>query len=316
MKPVIFIFVSTCLFALSTACRNHSPGQESAVESNALVLKDSSFRYNLDQPNSKFKLSKKLKEISGLCAYKDKWLMAVQDEKGSMYQIDIKDGSTHQVIKFSGKGDYEGLAFFGTTFYALRADGTIFKISNWTNEKSIQVDKIKTPLTEKNDTEGLSYDPFTNRLLLACKASSRIEEDYHKSRAVYAVDINTLSFDSLPVCNITRKQFKQFVKTNYHKFPSYKPYKKEMKKAKKEIIIQPSAIAVHPISKHYYILSAMSNSLLVVNRQNEIMHVKRLSRKRFEQPEGLTFSTNGDLFIASEGLKKKAKIYKFDYQAR
>ena len=89
-----------------------------------------------------------------------------------------------------------------------------------------------------------------------------------------------------------------------------------MKKSKKEIIIQPSAIAVHPITKHYYILSAMSNSLVVVNRQNKIMHIKRLSRKRFEQPEGLTFSTNGDLFIASEGLKKKAKIYKFDYQSR
>ena len=86
-----------------------------------------------------------------------------------------------------------------------------------------------------------------------------------------------------------------------------------MKKAKKDIIIQPSAIAVHPITKNYYILSAISNSLVVMDRNNEIKHVKRLSKKKFEQPEGLTFTSNGDLFISSEGQKKKARIYKFKY---
>ena len=46
---------------------------------------------------------------------------------------------------------------------------------------------------------------------------------------------------------------------------------------------------------------------------HNIKHVKRLSQKKFEQPEGLTFTSNGDLFISSEGQKKKARIYKFNY---
>ncbi len=314
MKLSFCLFVTITLLCSISACSTEPAGKNTAALLSTTALKDSSFRYNLDQPNSKFKLSKKLTEISGLCAYEDRWLMAVQDEKGAMYQIDMKDGSTQEVIKFSGKGDFEGLANVDTTFYALRADGTLFRIDHWLDEALIKVDKIKTPLTVKNDTEGLCYDPFAHRLLIACKASSQIEAVNHKKRSVYAYNCATSSFDSLPVCSISRKNFKKFIKANYQKFPSYKPYKKEMKKAKKEIIIQPSAIAVHPISKHFYVLSAMSNSLIVLNRQNEIVHVKRLSKKKFEQPEGLTFSTNGDLFIASEGLKKKAKIYKFDYQ--
>ncbi len=305
--PLLF-FISLSI----SGCNNNVEGKDVALDTE-YILPDSSFRYNLDQPDNKFKLTKKLKEISGLACYDDKWLIAVQDEKGALYTIDIKSGEIEDIIKFSADGDYEGMACKDNVFYALRADGVLFRIKDWHKKKTIKTKVIETSLGKINDTEGLAYDPLSNDLIIACKGSSLIGEQKHKSRSVYSYDLDSSAFNSLPVCTITRKKFKKFIKDNLSKYPEYKPYKKEMKKAKKDIIIQPSAIAVHPITKNYYILSAISNSLVVMDRNNEIKHVKRLSKKKFEQPEGLTFTSNGDLFISSEGQKKKARIYKFKY---
>jgi uncharacterized protein YjiK len=294
---------------------NNDDGNAVVLVENNTILTDGEFRYNLDDSNTKFKLSKKLKEISGLTCYKDKWLAAVQDERGAIYLIDIETGETDTKIEFSADGDYEGIACKDEVFYALRADGVLFEITNWASEKKkdIKTKVIDTNLGEINDTEGLAYDPKSNQLIIACKGSASIGVQVHKSRSIYSYDLNSSTFNLEPTINITRKEFKKFIKENLSKYPEYKSYKKEMKKAQKDLMIQPSAIAVHPITKNYYILCAEGNSLIVINRSNKIEHVKRLSKKKFEQPEGLTFSSNGDLFISTEGLKKKAKIYKFDY---
>ncbi len=295
---------------------NTTNSNSSPLDSAVVTLPDSTFRYNLDAPNTKFKLSKKLKEISGMACYQDKWLAVVQDEKGAIYLIDIESGETINKIEFSADGDYEGIACKGAVFYALRADGVLFEIMDWDNKKKkdIKTNVINTNLGEINDTEGLAYDSETNDLLIACKGSAQIGVQVHKSRSVYAYDLDSSKFNVEPMLSITRKAFKKYIKSNIKNFPKeYKPYKKEMKKAQKDIMVQPSAIAVHPISKHYYILCSEGSSLIVMDRDNKIIQVKRLSKKQFEQPEGLTFSSNGDLFISTEGQKKKAKIYKFDY---
>jgi uncharacterized protein YjiK len=307
-RRMIPFFLILALFYFE--CKN-SVAKKSSV--NISTSTKDSFHYDLNQPNTKFKLTKKLKEISGLTCFKDKWLVAVQDERGAMYLIDIKSGEIKDIIKFSKDGDYEGMACNDNIFYVLRADGVLFEIHDWQNKKKVKSKTIKTNLGTINDTEGLAYDPVSNDLIIACKGSSAIGKQVHKSRAVYAYDLDSASFNFTPVCTITRKTFKKFIKDNLADNPEYKPYKKEIKKAKKNIIIHPSAIAVHPVTKNYYILSAISNTLIVMDRNSNIKHVKRLSKKKFEQPEGLTFSTNGDLFISSEGLKKKARIYKFDY---
>ncbi len=286
----------------------------SVSDSITAMLPDSKFAYNFDAPNEKFKLSKKLREISGLTCYKDKWLAAVQDEKGAIYLINMNTGETEDVVEFSADGDYEGIACVKEVFYTLRADGVLFQIKNWKGkQKKVRTKVIDTNLGERNDTEGLTFDPLKNQLLIACKASSTIGKKEHGSRAVYAYDLKKKTFNVEPAFSLSRKDFKKFVKENLKENPSYKSYLKEIKKAKKELLLKPSAIAIHPVSNDIYILSAAGNSLIVLNRSFNIKYLKRLDSDRFEQPEGLAFNSRGDLFISSEGLKKKARIYKFDY---
>lgn len=325
----IFLGLELFLLLLTTGC--DSPHKTSSTKNNSLValntrayssisdsiiamLPDFNFPYNLEAPNEKFKLSKALKEISGLTCYKDKWLAAVQDEKGAIYLIDMNTGKTDDVIEFSADGDYEGIASVKDVFYTLRADGVLFQIKKWKGkQKNVRTKVIDTNLGERNDTEGLTFDPLKNQLLIACKASPTIGKKESGTRAVYAYDLKKNKFEVEPVFLLSRKAFKKYIKQNLKENPSYKPYLKEIKKAKKELLLEPSAIAIHPVSNHFYLLSAAGNSLIVLDRSFNIKHLERLDANRFEQPEGLAFNSKGDLFISSEGLKKKARIYKFDY---
>jgi len=324
-----FLGLQLLLLLLITSCSNpnsatnvrtnqpialHINTSPSIADTVTMMPPDSEFPYRLDAPNEKFKLSKELKEISGLTCYKDKWLAAVQDEKGAIYLINMNTGDTEDVIEFSADGDYEGITCVKETFYTLRADGVLFQIKHWKGkQKNVKTKVIDTNLGERNDTEGLTFDSLKNQLLIACKASPIIGGKESGVRAAYAYDLKEKKFKVEPIFLLSRKTFKKYIKENIKKNPSYKPYLKEIKQAKKELLFEPSAIAIHPVSNHYYLLSSAGNSLIVLDRSFNIKHLERLDAKRFEQPEGLTFNSKGDLFISSEGQKKKARIYKFDY---
>lgn len=317
-------FLLLCLMSLVTNCS--APPQNS---SNLLPLKGSptlvstkserkvlpnTFGYNLEQPTSKFKLPTELKEISGLACYKDQYLAAVQDEKGAIYLLDIQTGDIKDVIAFSADGDYEGIACVNHAFYVLRADGVLFQVRHWEKpKKAVKTKVINTNLGELNNTEGLAYHSKKQQLLIACKGSALIGEEEHAVRAVYAYDLKKDKFNTKPILQLERKPFKAFIKEHLEQDPYFKAYKKDIKKAKKRMLLEPSAIAIHPITQHIYILSAVGNSLMVLDKSYQIKYLKRLPKDRFEQPEGLTFNSKGDLFLSSEGVKKKARIYKFDY---
>ncbi|WMX15880.1 MULTISPECIES: SdiA-regulated domain-containing protein [unclassified Aureispira] len=309
-----FLFLIVLLGCRNPNSSNTSNKKLSSSDSILTMPYDSKFAYNLEAPNDKFKLSKELKEISGLTCYKDKWLAAVQDEKGAIYLIDMQTGDTEDIIEFAADGDYEGIACVKETFYTLRADGVLFQIKHWKGkQKRVRTKVIDTNLGEVNDTEGLAFDPVKNRLLIACKASAAIGDKVTDVRAIYTYDLKKNKFELDPTFLLSRKAFKKYIKENLEEYPSYKVYLKEIKKAKKSMLLEPSAIAIHPVTNEFYLLSAVSNSLVVLDRSFNIKHLKRLDAKRFEQPEGITFNSRGDLFIASEGLKNKARVYKFDY---
>lgn len=305
-----FLLISFSFFFLGSCT---PPANNNLVHNKTIDMKDSSFHYNLENPSLEFKLSKDLKEISGMSCYKDKYLITIQDEKGTIELIDINSGETVDLIDFSADGDYEGVACVGEIFYVLRSDGVLFRTENWDNKKKIQTKIIDTNLGEINNTEGLAYDEESNCLLIACKGSASIEEVDNTERAVYSYDLNSSKFNIEPILSIKKKHLKKFVKANIKADKDFEEYKKLIKEDSKTMILEPSGIAVHPFSKHYYILSAVNNSLLVVDRTGEILALKTLSKKEFEQAEGITFSSNGDLFISSEGEKRKARIFKFDY---
>ena len=57
-----------------------------------------------------------------------------------------------------------------------------------------------------------------------------------------------------------------------------------------------------------YIIDGRNQQLLIMDGVGNIKKLYGLNSKEFAQPEGITFNTAGDLFIANEGAKQPGNI--------
>ncbi|MEX0599809.1 MAG: SdiA-regulated domain-containing protein, partial [Rhodothermales bacterium] len=154
---------------------------------------------------------------------------------------------------------------------------------------------IETVLTERNDTEGLTYDASRNRLLIACKErpGAGLGDRY---KSIYAFDLTALDLtgDALlpdPVFTIDREAVERQSGENGE--------------------FKPSALAVHPATGAVYVLSSTTQVMAVLDGGGVLQSVIQLSPDLFEQPEGLAFLPDGTLYISSEGDDGPGMLYAF-----
>ncbi|MCC6655844.1 MAG: hypothetical protein IT231_11855, partial [Flavobacteriales bacterium] len=84
--------------------------------------------YDLDHPSARFTLPDDLVEISALTDVDSSTVACVQDERGAIYFISLRDGRKIREVPFSGPGDMEGLTRVGGDYFALRSDGLVFRL--------------------------------------------------------------------------------------------------------------------------------------------------------------------------------------------
>lgn len=272
---------------------------------------DYSFPFLLDLPDARYTLPSFLEEISGLSYYQKDRLACVQDEKANIYILEPKKDLRISKYDFGKDGDYEDITIAGNTAYVLRNDGRIFRIKNL-EKKELKVKTFKTPLTERNDTEGIAFDSLTNSLLIACKGSPSIDKKnpYKGSRAIYRFDLDSKELQKEPCFLIDLDKLESYRdRGTFNKF-SLKLAKK-LGMVKSETSFQPSGIAIHPVHGHIYIIASIGKLLLVMDREGRILDIRDLDANLFRQPEGICFSPSGDLFISSEGQGGRGYILKF-----
>lgn len=260
--------------------------------------------YDLASPQEKYFLPYVLAEISGL-SYLDNSVLTVDDETGRIFIYDFEEKDITHSIAFGKPGDYEGVELVGDTVYVLRSDGDLFKFP-YTSEKKIVPEKIETELKKKNDTEGIAYSPQKNHLLIACKESPKIQdEDDIEGRAIYSYTMNHDKLSTDPIYTISRDDVYNFWTEN-----------RDFTYEKNRIKFKPSGIAVHPIDKHIYVLASVGKLLVILDPQGEIIGTYPISSRLLNQPEGICFSPEGDLYISSEGEGDRGYILKFDMKSK
>ena len=72
--------------------------------------------------------------------------------------------------------------------------------------------------------------------------------------------------------------------------------------------INPSGIAIHPLTGDMYITDGRNPKLLIADAGGKIKKLYQLDAKEFAQPEGISFNSGGDLFIANEGTSQAGNI--------
>lgn len=242
--------------------------------------------YNLKAPSVVWGMPETLDEISGIEILNNQEIICHNDEDGNLFVYGLSSKIIEKTIPFAKKGDYEDVAIQGNTAFVLRSDGTIFEVQNYLN--SPKTIKHKTFLTEEDNAEGLFFDKEKNRLLVACKENSK-EKKEKGTRFVYEFLLNENTLNPNPILTISQNDIS--TKSQF----------------------SPSGIAIHPISKNIYVLSSVGKMLAEFTSAGKLQKLYSINYPHFQQPEGISFNENGNLYISNEAKKGNANILKFNY---
>ncbi|WP_316752299.1 SdiA-regulated domain-containing protein [Pedobacter gandavensis] len=252
--------------------------------------------YDLEHPE-KFNMPESLLEISGIAFYKGlpDTIYSIQDEEGSVFRQ--KWGVKQQKnVGFADKGDYEDIAIFNEKVFVLKSNGHLysFPFSETVKEKATQV-KIHKKLVPKGEYESLYADSETNKVYVLCK-SCPVDK---KKKTVTGYVLNYESkLDSLIPESTFSIDLEQLKALN----------------PKLKASLSPSALTKNPKTKEWYIL-ASANKLLVIADENwKVKAVHRLNSSIYNQPEGIAFDKDMNLYISNEGDElTNGNILKFKY---
>lgn len=254
--------------------------------------------YDLSKPARQWTLGKELKEISGLAWIDNEHLLAIEDLHPILYFLKLGPNAIiEKKVAFGPvsdkKFDVEDVAIANQTVYALWSHGAIYKIENWKGNPVVK--KIQTFLSKENNTEGLAYDPVSGNLLVACKNDAAVEDEKKSTRSVFAFNLKSETLQTTPYFLIHKKDFKKL---------GDKPD------------LNPSAIAVHPITHDIYILSTRGTKCLAqYSHEGVLKNVQLIDKTEMVQPEGMCFAPDGTLFISTEGKHgTPAAIFQFAYK--
>ena len=247
------------------------------------------FPYNLNNPAKSYSLPNQYKEISGLSPLESNNSLAfVQDEAVQIHIFDLISGTVTEHIKHDD-GDSEDIVIAGNTAYLLKAGKhpAIYKVTDFTCNNA-PYEQYRLDLDKDQDPEGLCHDDERNRLLIACKGSSKKND---RTRSVYAFDLQSMQMDHSPVFAINSQDFLNDSEDTFN----------------------PSGIAIHPQSNDLYIIGSKGEKMIVCyTLKGHFKGAWRLDKSQFSQPEGIALMQSGELVISSEGKKgKKAKILIF-----
>lgn len=253
-----------------------------------MVLLNSCSMQSVDNPyykiTNKVSLEKDLKEISGLTYYKDGSFLAVQDELGIIYVLDEVTGQIKDSFKFGKKGDYEGITVVNNAVVVLRSDGDLFRYDLDTKAS----EKLKNPYAKNYEFEGLCYDQVKKQLILSCKSTHKSKLD--KQMLFFGYDLVADTWIKDPIYKIDKQEIEALVGFDLN-------------------TVKASGIVQHPVNQDFYIVASLGSLLIQVDRNFKLKRIIPLF-DNFNQPEGITINSNGDLVISNEANKKQqATIY-------
>ncbi|MGH7454343.1 MAG: SdiA-regulated domain-containing protein [bacterium] len=240
--------------------------------------------------NVQHKLARELSEASGLSFTRDGRLLCHNDEQGAVYEVDYRTGkilSRFYLGKFLVyRDDLEGIATKGDTIFMVNSSGAILRFLPGKDGEKVAFQTFKTPLSVRNDVEGLAYDPVTDCLLLACKGEASV--DYR----------NPLPADQKAVYAFSLKTYKLLLKPRF----LIPVLKITATTGGKEF--NPSSIERHPITGHFFVLAANGNALVEMDANGNLIGASSLPKAANPQPEGLAIAPDGTIIICNEGSGK------------
>lgn len=282
------------IFILGISCKDRS--KEGDGNNSNSVPRQTAGPYNLNAPQ-KFNMPDELLEISGI-AFRNldpSIVYTEQDEAGKVYRIKLGEQKT-TATKFAKPGDFEDIALSGNYVIMLRSDGKFytFPFSELGKPEASGVQEFKK-LIPPGEYESLFADG--GKLYLVAKHVA----EGHQRKTCDGYTLNVATDGSLSAAGTFSIDVKEIDKLSGTQKTDFRP----------------SAMARHPLTKDWYILSSVNKMLVVTDGSWKVKSVYRLTHPAFLQPEGIVFDSQGTLYISNEGDKiTPGTILKFKYNAQ
>lgn len=237
-----------------------------------------------------WKLPEHLEEISGLAMTRDNRLLAHNDERGVIFEINYQNGSIAKAFQMTDMknpvaSDFEGIATIDDQIYLVTSSGRLYECREGTAGESVLFNVYTTGVGRDCEIEGLAYDENKRALLLMCKDAR--SEGMEGQLAVYHWSIDEKQLRKEAHIAIPVVEFSQHIKGK--KF-------------------QPSGIERHPVSGNYFIIAARQGAIAEITPGGKVIAVREFPAQWHRQAEGITFAADGTLIVSDEGAGKRARL--------
>lgn len=274
----ILVLVTIAFFGISCVNAEHKVGETAAHADQ----QKAGLPYDLEKP-VKYNMPHNLFEISGIVFHNGdpKEVFAIQDEDGDLFHLGLSDKES-KFSKFGGKGDYEDLTILKNYVIVLKSNGELhtFPISEINKPEVANVVKTKD-LVPKAEYEGLAADEKAGLIYILTKDSK--PDSKAKKSSIYAFSLaNDGSLKPSGEFSVSHKDIAAFSGSDKTRF-------------------RPSALAKNPQTNEWYILSSVNKLLVVTDENFKIKAVYPLNGSLFNQPEGIAFDKDNNLYISNEG---------------
>ena len=236
--------------------------------------------YKLNMP-TKFNLPESLLEISGIAFHQGKndTIYAVQDEQGRVFRLAWNSRKQYNA-KFGKQGDHEDLALTKNQVIVLKSNGTLFSFP-FQDAVYEELDSVKEwkGLLPKAEYEGMGVDPSNDQLYVICKNcpgdnSKTVVTGYVLQAGDSIYRLREFTINVKEIKSITGKVKRGF---------------------------RPSGLAKNPVTSEWFMVSAVNKLLVIADSNWKITHACQLNGNVFNQPEGIAFDHEGNLYISNEG---------------
>lgn len=276
------------IFLIVTSCKGK---KETKTTENVTTVNINGYDFNHPV---KYDMPQNLFEISGITFNKGnvKEAYAIQDEEGLIFKFALGDKEIKS-YPFAKNGDYEDLGISKKHLVVLKSNGAFFTfLINNVGTKAIADVKEFKGLVPKAEYEGLFIDSISNKVYVLNKES---KETKQTPIFILNIDDNGVLTAGSQI-EILNKDIEAFTAGDKIKF-------------------KPSALAKNQVSKEWFILSSVNKLLVVTDENFKIKSVQKLDSKLFNQPEGIAFDADQNLYISNEGGDLSAgNILMFKYQ--
>lgn len=229
-----------------------------------------------------------LQNISAIDFIPSGKIACLQSEIGSIFIFNLVTGDIDDEIVFGPPGDYEGLVIVGKSAYIACADGRILEVDDYHSD-SPKVTEYGTHLTVAEDVSGICYDRKNKRLLVTARSIDDANQFY---KGIYAFSLGQKRMAVKPAIRIDLRS---------NVFSGMQPRNLQS-------VFQPSDIDIHPVTGLIYMIDGTRRQLLRMRQSEAIKDLTELNRAKFFQPEGITFTPSGELFIASRGERDEPAL--------